>query len=83
MVSALEDEIYRRYRCPDEGEVKRTPCRCLQIQEDNHFRRQSIGVSLRNSLVSPTLLSGIQDAKYEVSSAMPSGTGIQRMGCLH
>ena len=79
----LEDEIYRRYRfTPMKIEIEEHHVGVYKSKKDNHFKKaEHPAYLLRNSLVSPTLLSGIWNAKYvKCSSAIPSGTEFQRMG---
>ena len=62
----LEDEIYRRYRfTPMKIEIEEHHVGVYKSKKDNHFKRaEHPAYLLRNSLVSPTLLSGIWNAKY-------------------
>ena len=62
----LEDEIYRRYRfTPMKIEIEEHHVGVYKSKKDNHFKKaEHPAYLLRNSLVSPTLLSGIWNAKY-------------------
>lgn len=62
----LEDEIYSRY-CftPMKIEVEEHHVGVYKSRKDNHFKKADHpAYLLRNSLVSPTLLAGIWNAKY-------------------
>ena len=62
----LEDEIYNRYRfTPMKVEIEEHHVGVYKAKKDNHFKRANHpAYLLRNSLVSPTLLAGIWNAKY-------------------
>lgn len=62
----LEDEIYRRYRfTPMKVEIEEHHVGVYKSKKDNHFKKaEHPAYLLRNSLVSPTLLAGIWNAKY-------------------
>ena len=62
----LEDEIYSRYRfTPMKIEVEEHHVGVYKSRKDNHFKKADHpAYLLRNSLVSPTLLAGIWNAKY-------------------
>ena len=62
----LEDEIYNRYRfTPMKVEIEEHHVGVNKSKKDNHFKRANHpAYLLRNSLVSPTLLAGIWNAKY-------------------
>ena len=62
----LEDEIYRRYRFTSmKIEIEEHHVGVYKSKKDNHFKKaEHPAYLLRNSLVSPTLLSGIWNAKY-------------------
>lgn len=62
----LEDEIYRRYRfTPMKIEIEEHHVGVYKSKKDNHFKKADHpAYLLRNSLVSPTLLAGIWNAKY-------------------
>lgn len=62
----LEDEIYNRYRfTPMKVEIEEHHVGVYKSKKDNHFKRANHpAYLLRNSLVSPTLLAGIWNAKY-------------------
>lgn len=62
----LEDEIYNRYRfTPMKVEIEEHHVGVYKSKKDNHFKKANHpAYLLRNSLVSPTLLAGIWNAKY-------------------
>ena len=62
----LEDEIYSRYRfTPAKVEIEEHHVGVYKSKKDNHFRKaEHPAYLLRNSLVSPSLLAGILNAKY-------------------
>ena len=62
----LEDEIYRRYRfTPMKIEIEEHHVGVYKSKKDNRFKKADHpAYLLRNSLVSPTLLAGIWNAKY-------------------
>lgn len=62
----LEDEIYNRYRfTPMKVEIEEHHVGVYKSKRDNHFKKANHpAYLLRNSLVSPTLLAGIWNAKY-------------------
>ena len=62
----LEDEIYRRYRfTPMKVEIEEHHVGVYKSKKDNRFKKaEHPAYLLRNSLVSPTLLAGIWNAKY-------------------
>lgn len=62
----LEDEIYNRYRfTPMKVEIEEHHVGVYKSKKDNHFKKADHpAYLLRNSLVSPTLLAGIWNAKY-------------------
>jgi len=62
----LEDEIYNRYRfTPMKVEIEEHHVGVYKSKKDNHFKKANHPTYLlRNSLVSPTLLAGIWNAKY-------------------
>ena len=62
----LEDEIYNRYRfTPMKVEIEEHHVGVYKSKKDKHFKRANHpAYLLRNSLVSPTLLAGIWNAKY-------------------
>lgn len=62
----LEDEIYNRYRfTPMKVELEEHHVGVYKSKKDNHFKKaEHPAYLLRNSLVSPTLLAGIWNAKY-------------------
>ena len=89
----LEDEIYNRYRfTPMKVEIEEHHVGVYKSKKDNHFKRANHpAYLLRNSLVSPTLLAGIWNAKYV--NAVPlyrqeqefkrMGTSIDRADMAH
>jgi transposase len=62
----LDDEIYNRYRfTPMKIEVEEHHVGVYKSKKDNHFKKaEHPAYLLRNSLVSPSLLAGIWNAKY-------------------
>lgn len=62
----LEDEIYSRYRfTPARIEIEEHHVDVYKSKKDNHFKKADHPTYLlRNSLVSPSLLAGIINAKY-------------------
>lgn len=62
----LEDEIYRRYSfTPMKVEIEEHHVGVYKSKRDNHFKKADHpAYLLRNSLVSPSLLAGIWNAKY-------------------
>lgn len=62
----LKDEIYNRYRfTPMKIEIEEHHVAVYKSKKDNHFKKADHpAYLLRNSLVSPTLLAGIWNAKY-------------------
>lgn len=62
----LDDEIYRRYRfTPMKVEIEEHHVGVYKSKKDNHFKKADHpAYLLRNSLVSPSLLAGIWNAKY-------------------
>ena len=62
----LEDEIYSRYRfTPAKIEIEEHHVGVYKSKKDNHFKKaEHPAYLLRNSLVSPSLLAGIINAKY-------------------
>ncbi len=62
----LSDEIYNRYRfTPMKIEIEEHHVGVYKSKKDNHFKRADHpAYLLRNSLVSPSLLAGIWNAKY-------------------
>ena len=62
----LADEIYRRYSfTPMKVEIEEHHVGVYKSKKDNHFKRaHHPAYLLRNSLVSPSLLAGIWNAKY-------------------
>ena len=89
----LEDEIINRYRfTPMKVEIEEHHVGVYKSKKDNRFIKASHpGYLLRNSLVSPSLLAGIWNAKYV--NAVPlyrqeqefkrMGTGIDRADMAH
>lgn len=62
----LDDEIYHRYRfTPMQVEIEEHHVGVYKSKKDNHFKKADHpAYLLRNSLVSPSLLAGIWNAKY-------------------
>lgn len=62
----LKDEIYNRYRfTPAKIEIEEHHIGVYRSKKDNHFKKADHpAYLLRNSLVSPSLLAGILNAKY-------------------
>lgn len=62
----MEDEIYNRYRfVPMKVEMEEHHVGVYKSKKDNHFKKADHpAYLLRNSLVSPSLLAGIWNAKY-------------------
>ena len=62
----LDDEIYNRYRfTPAKVELEEHHVGVYKSKKDNHFKKaKHPGYLLRNSLVSPSLLAAILNAKY-------------------
>lgn len=62
----LDDEIYNRYRfTPMKVELEQHHVGVYKSKKDNHFKKADHpAYLLRNSLVSPSLLAGIWNAKY-------------------
>lgn len=62
----LKDEIYNRYRfTPAKIEIEEHHVGVYRSKKDNHFKKADHpAYLLRNSLVSPSLLAGILNAKY-------------------
>lgn len=62
----LEDEIYSRYRfTPAKIEIEEHHVGVYKSKKDNHFKKaEHPAYLLRNSLVSPSLLAGVINAKY-------------------
>ena len=62
----LKDEIYNRYRfTPAKIEIEEHHVGVYRSKKDNHFKKADYpAYLLRNSLVSPSLLAGILNAKY-------------------
>ena len=62
----LEDEIYRRYSfTPMKVEIEEHHVGVYKSKKDNHFKKaEHPAYLLRNSLVSPSLLAGVWNAKY-------------------
>ena len=62
----LEDEVYHRYRfTPMKIEIEEHHVGVYKSKKDNHFKKADYpAYLLRNSLVSPSLLAGIWNAKY-------------------
>lgn len=62
----LKDEIYNRYRFTSmKIEIEEHHVAVYKSKKDNHFKKADHpAYLLRNSLVSPTLLAGIWNAKY-------------------
>ena len=62
----LKDEVYNRYRfTPMKIEIEEHHVGVYKSRKDNHFKRAAHpAYLLRNSLVSPSLLAGIWNAKY-------------------
>ena len=62
----LEDEIYRRYSfTPMKVEIEEHHVGVYKSKKDNHFKKADHpAYLLRNSLVSPSLLAGVWNAKY-------------------
>ena len=62
----LKDEIYNRYRfTPAKIELEEHHVGVYRSKKDNHFKKADHpAYLLRNSLVSPSLLAGILNAKY-------------------
>lgn len=62
----LDDEVYNRYRfIPMKVEIEEHHVGVYKSKKDNHFKKADHpAYLLRNSLVSPTLLAGIWNAKY-------------------
>lgn len=62
----LEDEVYSRYRfTPMKVEIEEHHVSVYKSKKDNHFKKADHpAYLLRNSLVSPSLLAGIWNAKY-------------------
>ena len=67
----LEDEIYRRYRFTSmKIEIEEHHVGVYKSKKDNHFKKaEHPAYLLRNSLVSPTLLSGIWNSIAETAKA--------------
>ncbi len=79
----LDDEIYNRYRfTPMKVEVEEHHVGVYKSKNDNHFKKADHpAYLLRNSLVSPSLLAGIWNAKYvNVQPLYRQGQEFQRMG---
>lgn len=62
----LKDEVYNRYRfTPMKIEIEEHHVGVYKSKKDNHFKKAAHPTYLlRNSLVSPSLLAGIWNAKY-------------------
>ena len=62
----LEDEVYNRYKfTPAKVEIEEHHVGVYKSQKDNHFKKaKHPGYLLRNSLVSPSLLAAVLNAKY-------------------
>ena len=62
----LEDEVYRRYSfTPMRVEIEEHHVGVYKSKKDNHFKKADHpAYLLRNSLVSPSLLAGVWNAKY-------------------
>ena len=62
----LEDEIYRRYSfTPMKVEIEEHHVGVYKSKKDNHFKKaEHPAYLLRNSLVSPSILAGVWNAKY-------------------
>ena len=62
----LEDEIYRRYSfTPMKVEIEEHHVGVYKSKKDNHFKKaEHPAYLLRKSLVSPSLLAGVWNAKY-------------------
>ena len=62
----LEDEIYNRYKfTPAKVEIEEHHVGVYKSKKDNHFKKaKHPGYLLRNSLVSPSLLAAVLNAKY-------------------
>ena len=62
----MEDEVYNRYRfTPMKIEIEEHHVGVYKSRKDNHFKKADHpAYLLRNSLVSPSLLAGIWNAKY-------------------
>ena len=81
--SQMDDEVYTRYRfTPMKIEIEEHHVGVYKSRKDNHFKKADHpAYLLRNSLVSPSLLAGIWNAKYV--NAMPlyrQEQEFQRMG---
>lgn len=79
----LEDEIYHRYRfTPMKVEVEEHHVGVYKSKKDNHFKKaKHPAYLLRNSLVSPSLLAGIWNAKYVNAAPLyRQEQDFQRMG---
>lgn len=79
----LEDEIYHRYRfTPMKVEVEEHHVSVYKSKRDNHFKKaKHPAYLLRNSLVSPSLLAGIWNAKYVNAAPLyRQEQDFQRMG---
>ena len=79
----LEDEIYRRYHfVPMKVELDKHHVGVYKSKKDNHFRKAAHpAYLLRNSLVSPSLLAGIWNAKYVNAAPLyQQEQEFQRMG---
>jgi transposase len=79
----LEDEIFNRYRfTPMKVEIEEHHVGVYKSRKDNHFKKaEHPAYLLRNSLVSPTLLAGIWNAKYVNASPLyRQEQEFQRMG---
>lgn len=62
----LEDEIYRRYSfTPMKVKIEEHHVGVYKSKKDNHFKKaEHPAYLLRNSLVSPSILAGVWNAKY-------------------
>lgn len=79
----LEDEIYRRYNfTPMKVEIEEHHVGVYKSKKDNHFKKADHpAYLLRNSLVSPSLLAGVWNAKYVNATPLyRQEQDFQRMG---
>lgn len=79
----MEDEIYHRYRfTPMKVEIEEHHVGVYKSKKDNHFKKaKHPAYLLRNSLVSPSLLAGIWNAKYVNAAPLyRQEQDFQRMG---
>lgn len=79
----LEDEVYRRHSfTPMKVEIEEHHVGVHNSKKDNHFKKADyLAYLLRNSLVSPSLLAGVWNAKYVNATPLyRQEQGFQRMG---